>query len=127
MEWEWMEPGPSDGFDPLSVWMQMWVEGFVSFLGVILVVVLVALAAAAVLGSWGTGSVRRRFWCRRAGRNVEVEFATRGLVPRIASVTWCSAFEPGSAISCSRRCLNASFRRYWPPALPVATRGRRAA
>jgi hypothetical protein len=31
------------------------------------------------------------------------------------------------AISCSRQCLDAGFRRYWPPALPVATRGRRAA
>ena len=121
---EWMAPGPSDEVDPLSLWTQMWVEGLVSFLGAILVVVLVALAAQAVLRSRGTGSVRRRFWCRRAGRNVEVEFATRGLVPRIASVKQCSEFEPGSAISCSRQCLDAGFRRYWPPALPVATRGR---
>jgi hypothetical protein len=34
----------------------------------------------------------------------------------------CSRFEPPSAIACQRHCLNAAFRRQWPPALPAGGR-----
>jgi hypothetical protein len=121
---ELMGPVPTDGLD---LWMQLWVEGFVRFFSATLVVWLVAFGALVILGAWGTLTVRRRFWCRLAGREVEVEFGTRGLVPSIASVKQCSVFETGTAIACSRRCLDARFRRQWEPALPAPTRGRGAA
>ena len=38
------------------------------------------------------------------------------------AVLSCNRFEPPSAIACQRRCLNAAFRRQWPPALPVGGR-----
>ena len=116
---DWMAPGSSDGLDGF---MQLWVDGLVRVFGVTLIVVLLCLVVFAILGLWSSESVRRRFWCRVARRNVEVEFALRGLLPRIVAVKSCSAFEAGTAISCRRRCLDASFRRQWEPALPLLTR-----
>jgi universal stress protein A len=64
----------------------------------------------------------RRFWCAEHRREVEVEFEMRGL-PGFRSpvaVRSCSAFEPGAAIDCSRRCLDPSFRLQWEPVAPGA-------
>lgn len=66
----------------------------------------------------------RRFWCAWSGRDVEVEFLTRGL-PGFRSalaVTQCTAFEPPDTIECPRRCLDPDFRRLWQPMpMPTAT------
>ena len=67
---------------------------------------------------------RAGFWCAIAERDVEVEFTARG-IPGLrgpGAVERCSAFDPPTAISCSRRCLDATFRRQWQPDLPVRTR-----
>jgi hypothetical protein len=67
---------------------------------------------------------RRHFWCATARERVDVEFEDRGLpgFRNAIAVLSCSRFEPPSAIACQRRCLDAAFRRQWPPALPVAGR-----
>ncbi|MBI1847448.1 MAG: hypothetical protein HYR86_10815 [Candidatus Rokubacteria bacterium] len=62
----------------------------------------------------------RRFWCRGAGREVEVLFVER-------EVRACSAFEPARAITCRRACLDGAYRRQWEPALPVFSRRTREA
>jgi hypothetical protein len=67
---------------------------------------------------------RRHFWCAIARERVDVEFEERGLpgFRKAIAVLSCSRFEPSSAIVCQRRCLNTTFRRQWPPALPVGGR-----
>jgi len=67
------------------------------------------------------GSVRRRFWCLRAGRDVEVVFERRGL-PGLRSITGvrsCTAFDPRTAVACDRRCVDRGFRQAWEFPLPV--------
>ena len=59
---------------------------------------------------------RRSFSCPVAGRDVVVEF-------RRGRVRSCTAFETPKAIACARRCIDAGFRRQWPPALPVLVGG----
>ena len=67
---------------------------------------------------------RRNFWCATGGERVDVEFEERGLpgFSTTIAVLSCSRFEPPSAIACQRQCLDAAFRRQWPPALPVGGR-----
>jgi hypothetical protein len=64
----------------------------------------------------GPRTVRRRFWCVDANRDVEVEFIASGLpgFRRLRGVLRC----PVNA-GCRQGCLDAAFRRRWPPALPV--------
>jgi hypothetical protein len=85
-------------------------------LGLGLVLVLLLLLAGARMPV-----ARRRFWCALKRRAVEVEFETVGVpgLARLVAVRRCSAFEPASAIDCSRRCLDPVFRRQWEPALPI--------
>ena len=67
--------------------------------------------------------VRRRFWCAWSGRDVEVEFLTRGLpgFRSVVAVRRCTAFEPPEAVVCPQRCLNPAFRRLWGPlTMPTA-------
>ena len=59
------------------------------------------------------------FWCAAVGREVEVR-------RRLGCVLSCSAFENPTAVACSRRCLDRSFRVQWPPALQVVTSPRSA-
>lgn len=66
---------------------------------------------------------RRRFWCHLNRREVEVEFEERG-VPgwrQPVAVKSCSVFDPPTAVTCRRHCLDPAFRRQWPPALPIET------
>jgi|KBSSwiStaDraftv2_1062776.scaffolds.fasta_scaffold47730_2 hypothetical protein len=72
--------------------------------------------------------IRRRFWCARAQREVEVLVEERGLpgLAHASSVTSCSVFDPPTAVACTRRCLDAEFRRRWPPALPIWQSSRKA-
>ena len=102
----------ADGWD---AWFGAWIDGFfpVAALPLLLALILVAL-----VGAVDARTVRRRFWCRIAGRVVETEFEARGILPRLRSVVSCSAFEPGDCIACRRRCLDASYRRQWE--LPLA-------
>jgi hypothetical protein len=64
---------------------------------------------------------RRRFWCAQTQREVEVLVEERGVPGLVyaSSVTSCSVFDPPTAVACERRCLDAGFRRRWPPALPI--------
>src|SRR5262245_41737058 len=54
---------------------------------------------------------RRRFWCSAVSRDVDVEFEECGF-PRLAwgsVVRSCSAFDPPTAVSCARHCVDARF------------------
>ncbi len=104
----------ADGWD---AWFGAWIEGVVP---IAVLVVLLVLILAWTGEAMDVRTIRRGFWCRLAGREVETEFETRGLVPRLRTVVSCSAFECGDAIACRRRCLDASYRRQWePPLVPV--------
>jgi len=56
------------------------------------------------------------FWCGAAEREVEVEFEEHGLpgARRAVSVRSCSVFDPPSAVSCRRACLNRDVRVLMP-------------
>jgi hypothetical protein len=103
---EWMGPEQNSALD---AWMQQWVEGFLRVGGATFLVVAVACALITALGVWGIVLVRRRFWCRVANREVDVEFVSRGEAPRFLSVKACSAFDPPTAIACDQRCLDPHF------------------
>ncbi len=94
---------------------RVWIQG----LRDIVVVGLLFLFPLAVLFSRTTR--RRRFWCVQSRREVEVEFEEHGLpgFRRAVAVKSCSVFDPPTAVSCRRRCLDPAFRRQWEPALPV--------
>jgi hypothetical protein len=79
------------------------------------------LVLVPLLVFFSRGARRRRFWCAHERREVEVEFEERGLpgLPCAVSVKTCSVFDPPTAIGCARRCVDAQFRRQWPPALPI--------
>ncbi len=98
---------------------EAWIRSFPDVLGWGLLVALLFLVLLIVLFSRGTR--RRRFWCIESRREVEVEFEERGFpgFRRPVAVKSCSIFEPPAVIGCRRRCLDAEFRRRWPPALPV--------
>jgi hypothetical protein len=65
---------------------------------------------------------------RMIRREVEVLVEERGLpgLAHASSVTSCSVFDPPTAVACTRRCLDAEFRRRWPPALPIWQSSRKA-
>ena len=77
-----------------------------------LVIAVVVLTAMAIW--YRQRVVYHAFWCAAFGREVEVRH-------RLGCVLSCSAFENPTAIACSRRCLDRTFRVQWPPALPVVT------
>jgi hypothetical protein len=56
---------------------------------------------------------RMRFWCHQAERDVEVVFQTRGLpgFRRVVGVKSCTAFEPRTDVTCTRRCTDPDHRR----------------
>jgi len=112
---EWPGPGSDDG---LEIFMRLWVEDVVRFLLVMVAAALVAFVVISLVGAWGTDVVRRRFFCRLAWREVEVEFWAEGLLLQPAAVRSCSVFE-GGCPSCTRPCVEAAFRKQWEPALPV--------
>lgn len=70
------------------------------------------------------GSRRRRIWCALRGEEAEVDFETKSLLGlrRLVGVKSCSLFEQPWQVACGRHCLDATFRRQWPYALPVASR-----
>ena len=105
---EWLEPVPTD---VVQGSVPSWPDGFLGLFGVALIVPLLCLIVFVVLGRWGgADSVRRRFWCAFASRNVVVEFVTRGLAPQIVAVRSCSAFDPATAVACRQQCLEGCAR-----------------
>jgi hypothetical protein len=100
--------------DGLDAWFSAWIHIFLPIAAVPLVLVLIVMVA---ITATGTHTRRRRFWCALRRRDVEAQFSTRGLLPGPRAVLACSAFEPSHAVACGRRCLQASYRRQWPPPL----------
>lgn len=70
------------------------------------------------------GSCRRRVWCALRGEEAEVDFETKSMLGfrRLVGVKSCSLFEQPGQVACGRHCLDATFRRQWPYALPLANR-----
>ncbi len=96
-----------------------WTQGMADALGWALLISLLFLVPLVVLFS---GAVRRhRFWCALRGRQVEVVLEERGLpgFRHAVGVRSCSVFDPPTAVTCRRRCLDADCRRQWEPALPI--------
>jgi len=100
-----------------------WMDGLGQAVGIILFVVVMAMLAVAAYCGW-CHAARRRFWCPLLRREVETEFAARGL--RLVAVRRCSAFA-GGVPTCGRRCVAAAFRRRWDPPLPVLSHASRQA
>ncbi len=113
---EWLAADSGDG---LALWFQAWIEGFVYLAGALLLSILVILMVIGIVSAWCAETVKRRFWCRLAHRQVEVEFEKRGLWRQLAGVRSSTAFDGATSISCGRRCLDPDFRRQWEPALPL--------
>jgi heme exporter protein D len=118
MDW----PIASPGWDVEVAWVDRvnvvgW--GLLIWAGVatILAVLLVPIATEVVR--------RRRFWCARAQREVEVEFQERGLVGfrRAVAVLSCSVFDPPAEVRCRRACLDRDVRIRLP--MTLARPGRR--
>ena len=66
----------------------------------------------------------RRVWCSLFGRETFVRFETKGVAGLRfkTGVHACSAFDPPDAVACPRCCVDATYRRQWPPALPLSMR-----
>jgi hypothetical protein len=109
-------PMAAPGWDLQEVWVESanafgW--GVLIWAGAVatLAVLLLPMATAVVR--------RRRFWCARAQREVEVEFEERGLigVRRAVAVLSCSVFDPPAQVRCRRSCLDRDVRLRLPMAL----------
>ena len=79
--------------------------------GATLAVLLLPIATEAVR--------RRRFWCARVQREVEVEFEEHGLIGfrRAMAVRSCSVFDPPTEVGCRRSCLDRDARALTPMTL----------
>jgi hypothetical protein len=115
---EWVGTWSGDGMD---LWVQAWIDGLVAFLTQAVIAVIIVLVPLVLAASVAVARVRRRFWCRLADRDVEVEFA-RGFGRRLVGVRSCSAFGDGAPVECRRECLDPAFRQPWA----LSTRGRSA-
>jgi hypothetical protein len=100
-----------------ETWLDAWIWTCLPIVALPLVVV---IALAAVVVTTEPRTLFQRFWCALYRREAEVPFASRGLLPVPRAVLSCSVFEPGDAVACRRRCLDASYRRQWAP--PLAAR-----
>ena len=98
-----------------DTWIDAWIR---SCLPVVVIPLAVVIVLAVVVAATEPRIIRRRFWCALHRREAEVHFAGRGLLPGPRAVLSCSVFEPCHAITCRRRCLDASYRRQWPAAVP---------
>ena len=81
----------------------------------------VAATLAVLLLPFAAQAVRRRrFWCARAQREVEVEFEEEGLIGfrRAVAVRSCSVFDPPTQVRCGRFCLDRDARLLFPMTLP---------
>lgn len=112
MDW----PIASPGWDVQVAWVDR-----ASMLGWgVLIWAGVAATLAMLLLPIATQAVRRRrFWCVRARREVEVEFEEHGLIGfrRAVAVRSCSMFDPPTQVGCRRSCLDQDARARLPMAL----------
>ena len=106
-------PTEAVGWDVQEVWVESAANALAwGILGWGAVVATVVLLGALVIRNR-----RRRFWCMGAQREVEVEFEERGLPGfRTTTVLTCSVFDPPTAVSCHRDCLNPDRQLLVPPA-----------
>jgi hypothetical protein len=67
----------------------------------------VVITAVLLLATLVVAVGRRRFWCDQAQREVAVDFQENGFpgFRRPVAVLRCSAFQPPTAITCCRSCL----------------------
>jgi hypothetical protein len=98
--------GPLDGSEVVLV------QGIADAMGWALVILALLFAIPLVMM---VDRVRRtrRFWCSRAGREVEVEFEESGMLPGFrhpVAVRSCTEFDPLTAVACNRRCLDSNVR-----------------
>lgn len=109
MDW----PIASPGWDVQVAWVDR-----ASMLGWgVLIWAGVAATLAVLLLPIATQAVRRRrFWCARAQREVEVEFEEHGLIGfrRAVAVRSCSVFDPPTHVHCRRSCLDRDARALVP-------------
>ncbi len=72
----------------------------------------VLVGVLVLLTMWAIRVRRRRFWCEGVQREVEVDFEERGLpgFQRPTAVLSCSVFDPPTAVSCRRECLDPDAR-----------------
>ena len=104
--------------EPLRAWddgmREAWIQGVQSLATALGWGTLVALLVLVPLILVFSRMIHwRRFWCALSGRDVQVEFEEAG-VPGLSwasVVRSCSAFDPPTAITCDRRCVDARFRR----------------
>ncbi len=76
------------------------------------------VASVVLLAMLVTRNRRRRFWCKRAKREVEAEFQEIGLpgFRKTTAVLSCSVFDPPTAVRCHRDCLDPDQRLLVPSA-----------
>ena len=115
---EWVDT-PA-GMDLLTMWFQMWIEGFVRILAVVVIGMVVAAVPIAIATGFWRSVHRERFWCRLARRQVDVAFQRSRPFGPFVAVASCSAFDPATSVSCARRCTDPAFRVPWEPTRLVA-------
>ena len=112
MDW----PIASPGWDVQVAWVErasMLGWGLLIWAGVAATLVVLVLPIALDVVR------RRRFWCLRAQREVEVEFEEHGLIGfrRAVAVRSCSVFDPPTEVGCQRSCLDRDARALTPMTL----------
>lgn len=109
MEWmsaDLVEPSAGGGLEQgiVQLLSTLYIEALAAaFVFVLLLVLLLTPRGASVY----------RFWCRRAGRDVEVTLVGR-------RVCACTAFEEATEVVCGRECRDPAFRSLSAPRAPVA-------
>jgi hypothetical protein len=100
-----------------------WTQGLVDALSWGLLIAVLLIVPLVV--TFSRALRKRTFWCAQKRRDVEVVMDERGLpgLRAAVAVESCTAFDPPTAVTCQRRCLDADFRRQWDTAVPVAWRG----
>jgi hypothetical protein len=100
------------GYDIAQAWIT-WLQGLMTILAWTTFGLTLGAAAVALIGSRSRVVRYHRFWCPLSRRDVEIALVEDGVpgLRRPVAVAQCSVFEPPSAISCRRRCLDSIFRR----------------
>jgi hypothetical protein len=95
-----------------------WTQGMLDALGWGLLFALLFLLP--VIALFREAVKRRRLWCSRQSREVEVLLDERGWpgFRHPVAVRTCSAFDPSTDVTCRRHCLHPDYHRKWPLTLP---------
>jgi hypothetical protein len=106
-------PTESAGWDI----QEAWVDSAANALGWGILGWGVVVATIVLLGVLAVRNRRRHFWCKGVGHDVEVTFEERGLPGfRKTTVLSCRVFDPPTAVSCRRDCLDPDYRVLVPVA-----------